>query len=192
MQMTWGEIKSHCINLGFSKMTEYKKDPSRFVDAANRAITQIATTVKPIIKSIVIPHYPTPNDPDYISYNMKELAENFWDFADECPSKDGIYPIVYRKIEPDIILFPKNISGDITVWYKKLPEKISQETPDSYPLELAYEAAMLVPTLMGFYVWMDDDPRMAVMFRNDFEEQSTALKLNTSQHPITIKPGKVI
>lgn len=61
MGKTWGQLKSECINLGFDRATAYQKNPSLFVEAANRSINYIAETVKPIVAKYVVTHNPIEN-----------------------------------------------------------------------------------------------------------------------------------
>lgn len=61
MKKTWGQLKSECINLGFEKTTAYQKNPSIFIESANRALILISTTVRPILGKYVVTHNPIPN-----------------------------------------------------------------------------------------------------------------------------------
>lgn len=195
MRKLWSDIKSECINLGFDKATAYQKNPSIFIEAANRAIKLIAATVKPILEKITIPHNPTDDSEDWISYDMSTLTEEsgkevFHDFY-ERPTIDGEPVSEYRKDGRNTILFPSSISGDIDVWYKKYPAPITQATLDSYELEIDYDVSDLVPLLMGFYIWMDDDKNLATIYRNDYEQRRDELMASMTRPLIIIQGGEI-
>lgn len=293
MKRTWGYIKSECINLGFDKATAFQKNPSLFVESANRAMNIIATTVKPILAKYVITHNPLENllpnphsmmdlysypnnmpsaplqasgvkayyfecngngtatltngvdtttidmqsngqfkpykgfiDGDvtltfsgdygymirnmamygtllgateediqpfsqYLRYDIAELTKMddetvFFDFADEEPifqgsfSSGNSYKTVrdYKKDGRSSILLNRSERGQFEVWYKKFPNPVTDTTADDYELELDYDVCTLVPLLMGFYVWLDDDERKASMYRNDFEDRKNDILAN--------------
>ena len=44
--MTWGELKSNLINLGFESDKAYGENPKLFIQAVNRAMSLIVGTVR--------------------------------------------------------------------------------------------------------------------------------------------------
>ena len=58
---TWGTLKEEILALGFAKQQEYQKNAGSFIQATNRAMIQVATTVKPILGRYVISRSPMPN-----------------------------------------------------------------------------------------------------------------------------------
>lgn len=52
--LTWAELKSQIIELGFEEESEYESNPKRFMTAANRALMVVSTTVRPVVKKYTI------------------------------------------------------------------------------------------------------------------------------------------
>ncbi len=54
----------------------------------------------------------------------------------------------------------------------EMPEKdvLTADTPDEYELKLPDKLVFLTPLLASYYVWLDDDERKAVMYRNEYED----------------------
>lgn len=47
---------------------------------------------------------------------------------------------------------------------------LTASTEDEYELQLPDKVVFLVPLLASYYIWLDDDERKAVMYRNEYDE----------------------
>ena len=82
--MTWGEVKNEVLHLGFADPDEGKEFAAVFPEAANYALLEIATSVKPIIKKYEFSQYPLPN---LLSNTGNVFVHSDQDitFAADCP-----------------------------------------------------------------------------------------------------------
>ena len=70
----------------------------------------------------------------------------------------------------DVLVLPGNITGVYTIWYAAYPQVIDASTPDDTVIELAPEAAALIPLYIAAELYKEDELAMATMFRNEFED----------------------
>lgn len=68
------------------------------------------------------------------------------------------------------LILPGDLIGVYTVWYAAYPVEITKSTADETELELAPDAAALVPLYIAAELYKEDDLSMATMFRNEFED----------------------
>ena len=79
--------------------------------------------------------------------------------------------------------------GSFRIYYFKLPTQITQSTPDSFEIELPLVAHNLIPLLASYYLWLDDDERKAIMYKNDYEEaRNLALQRKNKPRADVIPP----
>lgn len=105
-----------------------------------------------------------PSFAPYVRYDLKELADGFYGI--EQPTiKEGQASrgLAYEKLygceieDNSVILVPYYYKGQISVWYKKYPEKISIQDDDEKVIDLVPEIAELLPLLVASYVWLEGE-----------------------------------
>lgn len=52
--LTWADLRSQILELGFEEESEYTGNPKRFITAANRALMVVCATVRPIVRKHTI------------------------------------------------------------------------------------------------------------------------------------------
>ena len=77
------------------------------------------------------------------------------------------------------------------MWYAAYPQVITAETEDSEELDLAPEAAVLLPLYIAGELYKDDDLSMATMFRNEFEDGLQKLQQSYAAQAKGFGVGKV-
>ena len=55
-------------------------------------------------------------------------------------------------------------------WYMPEMDVLTLDTEDDYTLNLPDKLVFLVPLLASYYIWLDDDERKAIMYRNEYED----------------------
>lgn len=123
--------------------------------------------------------FPTDEDVDvyseYLKYDLSKLADSFYQLAEEQIYFEGdkepkyLAASDYYQEADHCLVIPRSSVGAYTVYYKKYPEEITDETPDDYVLELDPEVAVLLPMYMASVLYMDDDLSIATSYRNYFE-----------------------
>lgn len=111
---------------------------------------------------------------EYISYDFKKIDAAFMGFADKRPILKGSSKeeeITDYKLESSSILKLRGDQrGQFEVWYRVYPTPITADTPDSFIMEFEDNACGIIPYLMGFRLWLDDDMQRAVLYQNTAED----------------------
>ena len=179
MYKTWGEIKSEIINLGFEQSNAYAENPKSCIEAVNRAMTIVAAFVRPLIGHYVIELEDTGAEQ---RFDIRALTAEggepvFLCYVDRYPValRNPRRAADYLLDNDDAILLQPGQSGPVDVWFKRVPRRVTEQTPDDYELEFEADAAELLPLLASFYLWQDEDERKAVRYRNDYEDLKAQL-----------------
>ena len=191
--MNWGECKLITLQTMFANEgTALNADDSNqdYLDAmpgkANEAMLQLATVGRPIRKRFRIALEDGAEETATAEQLTLPVTEGAYhiDMAHYCArfrciepnmvmlESGGIYGAAEDwDLEGDTILcIPGTAAGVYTVWYCAYPQTITASTPDGEELDLAPEAAALVPLYMAGALYKEDELAMATMFRNEFED----------------------
>lgn len=182
------ELKKEIVDLGFeedSVMTdsEYKH---KFVTAINRAIDYINTTVRPYVKSITVEGEEM--------YDMAVLAPDFVDFYGRPKiTINGVRkPLVNFVVEGKTKLFTNGNTGQIDIYYKAYPTRITETTADDFEIELDKLVLPLIAPLASYFVWLDDDERKATMYYNIYDSKLQEILANSGMpSPVTFTGGVI-
>jgi len=69
------------------------------------------------------------------------------------------------------------------------PAIITADTEDSYEIDLPEDLVELLPLLVAYHVWLDDDQTKAVLYYNNFVQKREAImEANMSTAKATIMP----
>lgn len=109
-----------------------------------------------------------------IRYNLKELADDFYQLARNEVYYEGENPEYARTADyfqegDSVFLVNREVSGNYTVYYKAYPPTITVSTEDDYVLPLDSEVVVLLPLYMASQLYKDDDNGIATVYRNEFE-----------------------
>jgi hypothetical protein len=114
---------------------------------------------------------------EYVSehrYDMKSLVPDFYKLKDII-YQSGFNEVRYEKTanyqkEGDSVIVLGGLNkGRWKVFYYAYPQTITKTTPDNTALSLDPEVAALLSTYIASELMMEDDPALAVQFRNEFE-----------------------
>lgn len=123
---------------------------------------------------------------DYVSekrYDMRTLVDDFYRLKDII-YQGGFNEVRYEKTssyhqEGDSIIVLGGLNkGCWRVYYYSYPQQITSTTPDNTVMSLDPEVAALLPTYIASELLMEDEPGMAIQFRNEFEVAFERLKPN--------------
>ena len=173
--MNYGELKKNLISKGFAEESDYEEfeELGYTYDAINQAVNEI-NDVFPIEAEFDFDI--DESDTGIYTIDMGDRA-GFIALA-ETPvwfEKDG--EEIWRsftefevKMDRKIIIKMDDYEGSFRIYYYKLPTQITSSTPNSFEFELPLVAHNLIPLLTAYYLWLDDDERKAIMYKNDYEE----------------------
>lgn len=123
--------------------------------------------------------FPLPKDvqpfEDFIHFHLPDIAEDFYQLASGEIYYEGerepryIAAQNYYQEADKTLVLERSMPGTYTVYYKKYPAAITNETEDEYELVLDPEVAALLPMYMASQLYKDDDNAIATVYRNEFE-----------------------
>lgn len=133
------------------------------------------------IKNIAL--YPTqfanddavPDYEDFVKYRLDELLTDFYQLApgdiyyEGDPEPKYLAADRYYQEAGKTLVLRRDMPGSYTVYYKKYPETITIDTPDSYEMVLDPEVSALLPLYMASQLYKDDDNSISTVYRNEFE-----------------------
>ena len=204
--MNWGECKLIALQTMFSNegasinVDDVNQD---YIDAmpgkANEAMLQITTVGRPILKTFRIRLQPGVTAAESGEELVLPTVEKNYriTLTEYCPrfrciernqlmleTEDGYGRAQDWDLEgDDVLILPGDMAGTYTVWYDAYPVKITAATPEETELELAEEAAALVPLYMAAELYKEDELAMATMFRNELEDGLLKLQMSYREQP---------
>ncbi len=177
MQLSWADIKESTRKLCFLESSEYADYDEAMVEAADFALLALAREF-PLTEMCDIEHDAL-NDGGYDTYDMRLLTLNelgepvFMGFADDypviCDEGGGrMVPADFTLLADRYLIIPKSFAGNLKVIYKKYPARIALLTPDTHCIEFPAEVAALMPLIMAWRIFKDDDERKSAMYYNEY------------------------
>lgn len=186
--MTFGELKNQIRDLGFEEDATMDETRELVINACNRAIDLINTTIRPIVKNVTVTVPEGLEDQTYQTANMTDYAEDFVDFYGKPRfEKDGAYIALsdMEMLAPTVFQY-KTEYAPLYVPYKALPTPITTDTDDDFEIELDKIVQPLIALLASYYIWLDDDERKATMYYNQYDDMKNQI-LGNMAFPKTVK-----
>lgn len=185
MKITWKNIKESAYRLMFLEPREYESYDEAVIEAANYALV-ILTEEFPL-KAVYDIMQTAVDEEGMNEYDLRQLSmqgdeETFLGFVDDAPilalcEGTGWQEAHEAQILLDRYVFlPKTAEGLYRVVYKKAPQRIDGNTAEEHALELSAAANNLMPLLMAYRVFKDDDMAKAAQYYNEFRDMLWAIK----------------
>ena len=164
--MTWGECKLAALQTMFSNegakinVDDSNQDYVYAMPAkANEALQQLVSIGRPLLKQFAIrialgvaeevtaEQLTLPAAEVRYKLNLKTYIPNFRSVEQLMLDSGGAYGEAEDwTMEGDgVLVLPGNLAGVYTLWYRAYPQKITDTTPDETELDLAPDAAVLLP-----------------------------------------------
>lgn len=173
--MNYAELKQNLISKGFAEESDYEEfeELGYTYDAINQAIDEISD------------HFPCEAEFDFdidetdtgiLKIDMGDrkgfiaLAETpvwFEKDGEEIWRSFSEYDV---KKERELYIKADDYEGSFRVYYFKQPTLVTKETQDDFVFDLPLVAHKLIPLLASYYLWLDDDERKAIMYKNDYND----------------------
>lgn len=112
---------------------------------------------------------------DFIHFNLTDLADDFYQLDSGEIYYEGedkpryIASSDYYQEADKVLVLKRSMPGTYTIYYKKYPQSITEETEDDYELILDPEVVAILPLYMASQLYKDDDNAIATAYRNEFE-----------------------
>lgn len=134
-------------------------------------------TAFPVVDDVeLVPEYG-----QYIKYDLKALASDFYNLGENAIAYEGgdrvkyLSTTDYYRESDHILVLPSNMPGMYTIYYHAYPTALTIDTEDDYVLEIDPDLAVLLPLYMAAELYKDDDNGIATTYRNEFEVGLEAL-----------------
>lgn len=168
--MKLSEFRQQIRDLGFEDDQIYNEYVTVIINALNRSLDIINTTVKPIVGKIDIIQDGTQTG--VVRYDLSTMVSDF-EALYGMPTRvynNAYYSFNNYTLEQNkIILMDASLVGTFSFFYTKILPDITTETSDDFEIPIDHEVEQLLPLLTAYYVWLDDDERKAVMYYNQFD-----------------------
>jgi hypothetical protein len=208
MKITWLDIKESMNRLMFLDQTEYNNNEESFeyknsneyaahiVEAANYAQNELAKIfpVKGVYDDII---QEESEEEGFNEYDLQSLVDDFAGFVSDNPvlildEDDGWKGTQEYQILLDQYLYlKKNQAGAFKIIYKKDVMRITMSTSNSFEIELDVEVANIMPLLMAYRVFKDDEPAKAVQYYNEYMQARNEIKQKqTLRESISVIKGE--
>ena len=180
--MKLSEFRDQIRDLGFEDDNIYNEYVNVIINALNRSLDIINTTVKPIVGRLDIIQDGTQGG--VMRYDMSEmcvdqLGNSIFEALYGMPTRvynNQYYSFNNFTLEQNkIILMDASLIGTFSFFYTQILPDVTTETPDDYVIPIDHEVEQLLPLLTAYYVWLDDDERKAVMYYNQFDTLKTEI-----------------
>lgn len=174
--MTLSEFREQIRDLGFEDNAIFTEYVDVIINALNRSLDIINTTVKPIVGKVEIIQDGT--NTGVTRYDLTELCSDYESLYG-MPTRvynNQYYSFNNYTLEQNkIILMDASLAGTFTFFYTKILPDITRSTADDYVIPIDHEVEQLLPLLAAYYIWLDDDERKAVMYYNQFDSMKNEI-----------------
>lgn len=180
--MKLSEFREQIRDMGFEDDAIFTEYVNVIINALNRSLDIINTTVKPIVGKVDIVQDGT--ETGIARYDLSELCvdsqgNSIYEALEGMPRRaynDVYYPFNNYTLEQNkIISMDASLIGTFSFYYTQAIPHITTSTPDDYELPIDPEVEPLLPLLVAYYVWLDDDERKAVMYYNQFDSMKNEI-----------------
>lgn len=182
--MNLTEFKEQIRDLGFEDNQIFNEYNEVIINALNRSLDIINTTVKPIVGKIDIIQDGT--NTGVVRYDLSTMVSDF-EALYGMPTRvynNAYYSFNNFTVEQNkIILMDASLPGTFSFFYTQILPDFTVSTPDDTEIPIDHEVEQLLPLLTAYYVWLDDDERKAVMYFNQFDtlKQEILAKIREKQ-----------
>ena len=194
--MNYGELRQNLISKGFAEESDLIEfdELGYTYDAINQALDEISD------------YFPVEaefnfdideSDTGIMNIDMADRS-GFVALAEDTPvwyEKDG--EEIWRafteydiKKDRVIVIKMDDYEGSFRVYYFKEPSHVSKSTQTDFTFDLPLISHKLIPLLTAYYLWLDDDERKAIMYKNDFQDALSVALQKMRKPKAKVMPSK--
>lgn len=200
MQITWKDIKQSVNRLMFLEASDIDSEfnsveyKDAVIEAANFALIELSK-IFPVLDTYSITQNES-DDEGYNTYEMLDLVADFAGFSDDAPvlMRDDKLGWVdcpdYQILLDKCLYIKKSIDGEFKVVYKKKLTKITESTGNEFLMELSTEVLNIMPLLIAYRVYKDEDPYKAAQYFNEYmNARAETAEIKTIKHRASVSGG---
>ena len=163
-------LKTRVKSMGFEGDSTLQTYSTNFISATNQALQEISGIIPSIGK-----HQITQDglSTGIVRYDMSALASDFAEVESVVLDYNGESDDFsnYRIEQGKVIAVDVSIPGIFNVFYKKRITDITTSTAETEVLPIEYKAEPMLPLLVSYYLWLDDNDEKAVYYYNQYEAE---------------------
>lgn len=163
-------LKTRVKSMGFEGDRTLQTYSTNFISATNQALQEISGIIPSIGK-----HQITQDglSTGIVRYDMSALASDFAEVESVVLDYNGESDDFsnYRIEQGKVIAVDVSIPGIFNVFYKKRITDITTSTAETEVLPIEYKAEPMLPLLVSYYLWLDDNDEKAVYYYNQYETE---------------------
>jgi hypothetical protein len=105
-----------------------------------------------------------------VRYDMRVLVDDFMSFKDPPITNDESFARLNQNYDIEsesILILPYDKKGNYKINYNRMPKLLKYNggaSSDTTVIDLDEDLAMLLPTLIASYIWVDDEPEKATHY----------------------------
>ncbi len=179
--ITYKQLKDYIQGLGFEEYETVEE----YEVIVNKALTLALQTIS---ETVIAPKESIDLINAHGEYDLEEITkeggivrfnelETIWQETTEGDKLFNNYHLENGKI----LHLPEDIVANYTVYYKPIIVQI-EDMSDNDPLPIHYRAEHLLPLLVAYHVWLDDEERKAVMYYNEYQQERELLIKNLEKN----------
>lgn len=189
MKITWLDIKESINRLMFLDSTEYDANKNSIeyannvIEAANFALVELDKEF-PLLDTYTITQAESEEE-GYNEYDIRTLTMSgdnvvFNGFDKDTPALiNDDYgwhaPDIFQIFLDRYLYLPKDADGTYKVVYRKNLTRITAATANTFEMELKSDVCNIMPLLMAYRVYKDDDPYKASQYYNEYMQAKALL-----------------
>lgn len=194
--MKWEDLKITCLHKMFElDSKELVEDEntnvylSKMPAAANEAMLLLVTAGRRFRKLAEI--YQTEGEEKtspsfslgtYNGYDLKDITTDYYAMYDGeilWDNGESYEPYMNYRMEGNgILLLPQDAKGLFRIWYDAYPPKLTNDTANSFEIDIYPEEANMVALYMAGELYKEDDAQLAQIYMNEFSAWLEELKMS--------------
>ncbi len=192
MAKTWAEIRSETLNLGFEKVKAYDKNRAAYVEAYNWRQGYIASDIGGILDKITVTARVRDKRQIFDVFStVTDLGYDYVGLADIGVLNEYNHRIDGAAyMDNRFVTVPATMEGKLNIYYYRMPERITLDSPDDTEVEIPTKWANLMPYLMANRLYLDDDASKAGYYWNLYDDMRQRL-LDRENMPMVTVVGNI-
>jgi hypothetical protein len=188
MAKTWASIRSETLNLGFEKTKAYEKNKAAYVEAYNWRQSYIASDIGGILDRLYVTA--KANTKRQVIDVFTIVTENGYDYVGLADI--GVLDAYNRRIDDTafvdnrFVVVPGSMDGKLTIYFYRMPSRITVDSPDDTDVEIPAKWANLMPYLMANRLYLDDDASKAGYYWNLYDDMRQRLLDRENMPTVTV------
>lgn len=113
---------------------------------------------------------------DYLSVDLKKLFSDLIYLLEDPSDYNGREIRGSFMQDTSHLMLPRSYRGVIRLTYRAAAEEITMDNEDDDKIDISEELSPLLPLLVTYFLWLDDEPDIAGTYLTEYEKLSTRIR----------------